>query len=60
MIDSEVGGVDADAENASVIAQTGEFARSIREKAEVLEKKILEAWKNRANLEKPSSLPIGN
>jgi len=51
---------DADAENASVIAQTGEFARSIPEKAEVLEKKILEARKNRANLEKPSSLPIGN
>jgi hypothetical protein len=51
---------DADAENASVVAQTGEFARSIREKAEVLEKKILEARKNRANLEKPSSLPIGN
>jgi uncharacterized protein YeeX (DUF496 family) len=51
---------DADAENASVIAQTRELARSIREKAEVLEKKILEARKNRANLEKPSSLPIGN
>ena len=51
---------DADAENASVIAQTRELARSIREKAEVLEKKILEARKNRANLEKPLSLPIGN
>jgi len=51
---------DADAENASVIAQTGEIARSIREKAEALEKKILEARKNRANLEKLSSSPIGN
>jgi len=51
---------DADAENASVIAQTGEIARSIREKAEALEKKIMEARKNRANLEKLSSSPIGN
>ena len=51
---------DADAENASVIVQTGEIARSIREKAEALEKKILEARKNRANLEKLSSSPIGN
>ena len=51
---------DADAENASVIAQTGGIARSIWEKAEALEKKILEARKNRANLEKLSSSPIGN